>query len=122
MTSRAYLVPAGVGPAQVELPAGLDTQRKGALHLRPATVEPLTGDELLAVHSQRPDIAARLVDVTPPDKGIPRAKSEEVEVEIEVAADSAENADAYLEPEQKAPLGSYSSRSREKTFKGPNGE
>jgi len=81
MIARSYLVPAGVTLAQVELPAGCDTRRKGSLHLRPATVEELTDDELRAVKTQRPEIARRLVAVSQPSSSpaaAPESSSEAV--------------------------------------------
>lgn len=112
MSGFLVVVPAGVGPVQIDdFPEGCERSRKGALHLRPGSTETLTAAELEHLKAKHAMIADRLrtVDTTvAKPAAAPVALSEPVVVEEPAPT-------VAPEPEKPAPVSRSERRGRSRS-------
>ncbi len=60
---RTFVVPANIGPRQVDFPEGCERSKKGSLHVRPASMLELTDSEWKYLQDKHADLAKHFIRV-----------------------------------------------------------
>lgn len=102
-------VPTGVAPRQVEgFPKGCDRSVKGALHIRPGTME-MTEGELAHVRKHHKEIARRLIIIKakalPADAAVQAAPSDGTESDASAASETPAEGETKSESTPQPPRG-----------------